>query len=254
MKNKLLLLIFLFVWISTAFSAVNIELVFEKNEIQQGSIESALARLSGESLQKINLQKLKGQTLGETLYLYNVSPLLRKDGNKNYESEFKVIFIKTPEANQLVHKFENDEINIKWSEVKVVPVEVPEKLIFEEFEIPQPFEILKWLMGVVILVLAVFGFFKVKKARDIKNEKRRMKQSIKDSIMAANSYDEIVSIWKRKLEITEVFPALTEPFKQLEMTLFKFQFRPQQTDEEKNEVVKAYRDFLSTIQGGFDGI
>ena len=252
--KQVFLLFILFVWFPAAHGAVNIELMFEKNDIQQGSIETATARLTGESLQKINLQKLKGQTLGETLYLHNVSPLLRKEGSKEYESEFKVIFIKVPESSQIVQKFENDEINLKWSPVKVTPIEVPEKLIFEQFEIPEPLKVLKWMIGLVLMAGLVFGFIKIKKFREIKNKKRSMKKSIKDSIMAANSYEEIVTIWKRKLEITEVFPALGEPFKELEKTLFKFQFRPHQTEDDKNEVKKAYGDFLNAIQGGFDGI
>jgi hypothetical protein len=251
--NKILFISVLF-WLPTVFGAVNIELRFGKEEIQQGSLETATALLSGDSVQKLNLQKLKGLSIGEALYLHQISPLLRKDGSNSFESDFKVIFVKIPEQSYLVQKIDAEEVHIKWMPVKISPVEVPEKLIFEQFEIPRPIEILKWIISALAVTSIILIGLKFNQARTQKKQLRNKKNLLKDSVLSAKSYEEVVQVWKNKSEILSVFPALTSAFKQLETTLFQVQFRPYQTEEDKNNVLKAYQEFKESVHGGFDGV
>lgn len=252
MIHKYLLLILLIPF--SAVATVNVELFFDSQEVKQGSIENAKALLTSDSIQKVNFQKIKGQTLGETIYFYSLSPFVRKEGEKNYISDVKIIFVKVPTKNRLEHKVDGQDIVISLPQIKVTPVDIPEKLIFEQFDIPESFKYFKWI--IVFFILVILCVLTLKYRQRTKNKHRELlkKKAIKESVLAATSYKDVVNVWQRKSEVISIFPSWESEFKELEKTLFKFQFKPSQSEIEKSEVMKAYDVFLNNVKGGFDGI
>jgi hypothetical protein len=57
-----------------------------------------------------------------------------------------------------------------------------------------------------------------------------------------------------KHDILKVFPDLGDEFKKLETVLFRYQFKPHRSKSEEEEVLVAYRKFIDSIKGGFDGV
>lgn len=238
----------------TAFSADKVELIFPEPAVKQGAIVSVQLKADSSAVQSVDFQKLKGQTVGKKIYFYSISPLLRKDSESTYEGQAKIIFVETPEDSQVTDTVQGRELQIKWNPLKVEPVEAQKSFLFADFDVPYPKSILAWILtGLGLLALVVggwFGFNKYKKAKLIKENKIK----IKSEIYSASSFDGVVSVWKKKRSYIQQFPHLEEPFEKLEGTLFKYQFKPYQSESEKEEVVKAYQSFLSSIQGGFNGI
>jgi hypothetical protein len=220
--------------------------------IQQGSLIDAVIRLDGATVQQVELQKLKGLSLADTIYIYQVSPLIRS--GESFEAEAKIIFLKVPETKPVVHKTETNEISITWSDVEVKPTEAPEKFLFGQFEIPGPRRVVQILLGLLTLGLVIFGVVKFNQKNKAKKTLRQKRVELKDKAMSAQSYLEVVHLWQQKDLLIKEFSHLIDPIKELEKVLFKYQFKQNQTDSEKAEVMKAYREFINQIQGGFNGI
>lgn len=220
--------------------------------IQQGSLIDAVIRLDAASVQQVELQKLKGVSLADTVYLYQVSPLIRS--GDSFEADAKIIFLKVPETKPVIHKTETNEISITWSDVEVQPTEAPEKFLFGQFEIPGPRRFVEILLGVLALGLIAFGVIRFNKKNKAKKVVRQKRAELKDKTMSAQSYTDVVDLWQQKSLLIKEFPHLGEPIKELEKVLFKYQFKQNQNETEKAEVMKAYRVFINQVQGGFNGI
>jgi hypothetical protein len=238
---------------SSLVSAV-VEIQFSTPKFHQGSLQKSIWKVDQATAQKLELQKLKGQTVGGVLYIYSVSPLMRKNGSSDFEADAKVIFVKVPETNFLGHKTTTGEAVLTWNNVEVIPVEAPKELLFGTFEVPSRMKILTWASILVGLIfLGLIGFKVLKKLKQKKLLKQQ-KLSLKNDIQSVNEYQEVVRIWQSKHKLLREFPHLETPFKDLETTLFKYQFKPRQTDFEKNEVMTAWKKFIDETRGGFDGI
>ncbi|WP_408098459.1 hypothetical protein ACJVC5_05985 [Peredibacter sp. HCB2-198] len=237
-----------------AFGASALNLDFGKNEIKQGSLETAKILLKADAVQRVPLQKLKGQTLADTLYFYDVSPLMRKEGSDYFEAEAKVIFAKAPETNALGTKFGEEDLLITWGNSQVLPTEAAQGFIFGKFEIPSRPKILLWLsvtLGVGILAfLIIWG----RKKYLIKTTLKKKKRALKQELLSATTYQEVVDLWKKKHKFFDEFPQVEEPFKSFEAVLFKYQFKPRQNEAEISQVIEAYRDFVRKVEGGLNGI
>ncbi len=212
----------------------------------------AVIRLDAASVQKVELQKLKGISLADTVYLYQVSPLIRS--GDSFEAEAKIIFLKVPESKPVIHKTESHEISINWSDVEVQPTEAPEKFLFGQFEVPGPLRVIEILIGLLALGLIVFGILKFQKKNKTKKLLRLKRAELKEKTISAQSYTDVVQLWQKKALLIKEFPHLVDPIKELEKVLFKYQFKQNQSETEKAEVMKAYREFINQIQGGFNGI
>lgn len=245
------ILIFLLAFSSSVFAA-QMQLQLSSSVVKQGSLIDAVVRLDGNSVQQVELQKLKGISLADTVYLYQVAPLI-KSGN-SFEADAKIIFLKVPETKPVIHKAPTGDIAISWSDVEVQPTEAPEKFLFGQFEIPGPRRILEILAGLVVVLLIVLGIYKFRQNRKAKKALRVKRAELKDKVMSAREYHDVVSLWQQKAELLKEFPHLAEPLKELEKVLFKYQFKQSQNENEKTEVMKAYRDFINLVQGGFNGI
>lgn len=245
-------LLLLIILSSQVFAAAQMQLDLSSAVVKQGSLIDAVVRLDGNSVQQIELQKLKGVSLADTIYIYQVSPLIRN--GESFEADAKVIFLKVPEGKPVVHKIGEKEVSISWSDVEVQPTEAPAQFLFGQFEIPGKKRILEILAALLFVGLVAFGIYKLSGKNKKKKALKQMRADLKDKVMSAREYQDVVNLWQQKALLNKEFPHLTEPFKELETVLFKYQFKQSQNEMEKAEVMKSYRDFMTKVQGGFNGI
>ncbi len=252
--KRIVILLSLFLSVSAFASVLKLEIRFQEPKIKQGSVVPATLVFDAESSQKLPINKIVGETLGGHFYIYSAKPLLTKDNWNAFESEATVIVGKIPEAKPVSYKSGDNEIMVLWNDVEFIPTEAPKELIYGTFEIPSRAQILKWLSLLAVFIIAGLGIWKFKKYLDNKNSIQKKKRELKDEVLSAKEYADVVSIWQKKSQILKVFPSLEDHFKELEVVLFKYQFKPSQTETEKNQVMTAYREFINKSQGGFNGI
>ncbi|MES2528485.1 MAG: hypothetical protein V4598_15485 [Bdellovibrionota bacterium] len=239
---------------SSAWSAEILTIAFPVQEVRQGSLVKAKLFVPPE-LVNIPVQKLKGETSAETIYFHQISPLLKKEGSANYESDVQIIFTKVPESNHLILKINEQPIDLEWNNIQIIPVETPEGMIWADFSAPDFFEgKLTWLwIALLFLVLGIGGFFIWKKI-DTRTKEKSRKQKLIDEFKSCQNYEDVVALWKRKRSFMKDFPHLDSTFPAFESVLFKYQFKPVQTENEKLEVMTAYRTLVEQSEGGFRGI
>lgn len=241
--------------VANAFSAEKIHLVFKDPQVKQGSIVDATIAMGLEVAQKIGgPAKLKDSSLGDTFYIVNASTQIRKMDSSLLTSDTKIILQKIPESQPVRHNFNGTEVEVTWENVEFVPTEAAQGFIFGSFDIPARMKLLQWLIGlIVVAAIGLITFYGLKKFKHKKLLKQH-KTGIKNLVMSANEYSDVVTIWQKKSLILKEFPQLEEHFRKLETVLFKYQFKPHQTETEKAEVMNAYRDFTKNVEGGFHGI
>lgn len=231
-----------------AFASPRVEMELLRPEVKQGSLVPVIFKLDTEAVQKVQLQKLVGQTLGEVLYFHEVSPLLKK--GDEFTAEGSVIFVKIPETNLI----KNNGFDLSWSSVTVSPTETDKQFIFTDFEIPvRPNFMIIVLSVLSLLAILVLGRRIYKKHR-LKKVARERKIKLKSLILGCKDYSEVVSFWMKRKELVEEFPHIEEPLRRLELILFRYQFKPHQSETERAEVMEAYRAFTRETEGGFHGI
>lgn len=250
--NKLLIFILLFS--SQLFAAGTMQLEFSGQEIRQGALVRAKLFVPPESL-NLPLRKLKGETLGETLYFHQLSPLLKKEGSLNYEAEVQVIFIKVPGNNNFTTQIGDHVFDLRWNSIEVFPVETPDQLIWADFTAPDFFEgnlFWVWILLLVLIITSASYYAWRKVSARMTEKKRRLK--LVSEFRACQNYDDVVNLWKKKRDYIKEFPHLDSYFIPFEEILFRYQFKPSQSENEKNEVLKAYRHLIDQSEGGFNGI
>lgn len=251
--NKYFFLLLTFLSLE-AFGAPKITLKFTDPKVKQGSLVDAVINLNSETTQKIQYGQLKGQTLGGSFYIYQAKPLMTKGNWETLESDAKVIVVKIPENKPLIHKLGDDSIEIDWDDVEFLPTEVPKDFIFGNFEVPARKDLFKWLIIILVIVGLSLGGFRAYKVYKTKSDSKKKKLSLKSEVTGAKSYEDVVNLWKKKLLYTKEFPHLEEHFRKLEAVLFRYQFKPSQTETEKVIVMNAYKEFIKDSEGGFRGI
>lgn len=249
---KYLFLIIFFV--PHAWSLDRIDLELNETEVHQGALVRGKLLLPPQSM-NFPLQKLKGTTFGETLYFHQTSPLLRKDGSSVFESEVQVIFIKPPESENVAGTFGQSELVINTGGIKVIPVEASGKMLWAEFTAP---DFLKdnwsWLLSAALLMLLASAGFWIWKKINRKRTLRLRRRVLFDEFSSCRNYDDVVSMWQKKRNYLQEFPQIEEKFRTFEEVLFKYQFKPRQSDSEKEVVMTAYRKLLSDSEGVFRGV
>ncbi|MCM2349588.1 MAG: hypothetical protein NDI69_06170 [Bacteriovoracaceae bacterium] len=251
---KIFALFLLFIIIQPALAAVSVQLDFFDTNLKQGQLEAAKVTMAADAAQNINLQKLRGASVADTLYFYELGPLIKKDGGDYFIADAQVIFLKIPESPKLIHKLGNEEIIVAWPQIEILPTEGAKELIFGQFEIPSRKKILLWVLISLGLLTGLYAVIKYRKQLALKKAAREKKIKLKEKLFNAADYFQIVEIWQKRDEFLQTFPEIRDHFKKFEIILFKHQFKPHQTETEKSEVMTAYREFLNNIQGGLSGI
>jgi len=246
--------ILLFLSFSSLAGVLKIDIRFPEGKIKQGAIVPVKLLFDLPASQGLPINKIIGQTLGDTFYVFKAKPLLTKDNWNAFESDAEIILAKVPEAKPVSYKLGNDEVMITWNDVEFVPTEAPKEMIYGNFEIPSRAQVLKWTLILAAILLVVIVGWKIKQKISHKKALKSRKAAIKDEIISAREYQDVVKVWQKKSQIIKEFPRIEGNFKNLETVLFKYQFKPSQSEAEKIEVMNAYRDFISQSQGGFDGV
>ncbi len=245
------ILFFLTLCTTSLWARVHLELTFNESAIKQGQIAPGkfiVKEGSGASA----LSGLKGKKLGKVLYIQNVSPFMGKQGQ--LESEVKIIFIKVPESNSITEVLNGEETLVTWNGVEIIPTEEAKSFIFGDFEIPEKLKLFPWLIGLIGLILTLFIVFWFKKKLTNKASLKAKRNRLKQEILTAASYDDIVFMWRQKLRYLETFPEIEDQFKNFEKVLFKYQFKQQRTDKEIADVETAYLKFKTEVAGVLNGI
>lgn len=251
---KTITFLILFIISFSSLAAVKIEIRFKDQKIKQGTIVPATLVFDAESSQKLPLNKLVGETLGKAFYVYAAKSLITKDNWSALESEAQVIVASIPESKPVEFKIGDVDGMVLWNDVEFIPTEANGKMIYGNFEIPSRAKIIQWVLIFVAIVVAALVGLKIKSRVSKKNAIKKRRAVIKEEIMAVRDYPEVVKVWQKKNEILREFPALETNFKNLESVLFKYQFKPSQSETEKLQVMNAWRDFVSQSQGGLNGV
>lgn len=248
------ILIVLILFTSQLFAASRMQIDLPAGEIRQGALVKAKLFVPPESL-NLPLQKLKGETLAETIYIQQLSPLMKKEGSPDYVSDIQLVFIKVPDTNPLALKLNEAVLEVGWNNIQIIPVETPDELLWADFTAPALFEgNLLWIWILLLgLILAGGGLFTWKKYSHRKAEKLRKRQ-LMNEFKSCQTYEDVVNMWKRKRVYLKEFPHLESSFQVFEEVLFRYQFKPKQSESEKLEVLSAYRKLLEQSEGGFHGI
>ena len=205
------------------------------------------AVLSEDLKDTLRIEDLEGKTIQETLYVQAVE---KREG----KIFFVVIFTKVPNKLPLATSLNNLETTFFWQDVVVEPVEIPQGFLFGDFTIPEPMRFLAIILSLISLgVFFILGRRFYRKFQE-KKKNRARRLELWEKIMSVKNFEEVVSVWQNKHLLLREFPHLDEPFKSLEKVLFRYQFKPHQTPEEKEEVIKAYRHFQEILRGGRNGI
>ncbi len=250
---KFVVLLFLFMLSFHSLAASQLEIVFSSTDVNQGSMIRAKLIIPPD-LGNLQFQKLKAETFGETIYFQQVSPLLRKENSSVFESEIQVIFTSVPKTPEVQGKIGDEVTKIFWENLRIHPVETPSEMIWADFTAPDVIvRNLKWLWVLFVIPIAWFASFFVRK-RARKKKILERKKKLAAEIQGAKNYEEIVSFWKKKHDYIKEFPHLAQHLDDFESVLFKCQFKPTQTESEKNDVLKAYRKLMESSEGGFRGV
>src|SRR5690606_18091945 len=128
--------------------------------VHQGELVQVELTVQADSPGGLELQKLKETSVGETIYFYEISPLLKKEGGASPQATARVIFIKVPESNSISGKLNGESLKINLKDIKVEATDTPKVYQFGNFEIPKPSLVIRWILGIigVLLLSALVGF------------------------------------------------------------------------------------------------
>ncbi len=248
------LLLFLLILSAEVLSMDKLALFVPQSEVNQGALVKGTLIVQPEAV-NFPVQKLKGETVGDTIYFQQLSPLLKKEGSAAYEADVRVIFTNVPENRSVTGNIANQELVIEWNDIRINPVEATGKMLWADFTAPDFMEgSWRWVwISLIIILLAVAGYFIWRKVSRRSREKKR-RQKLASEFLACSNYDEIVEFWKRKHTYLKEFPQLEKNYRNFEEVLFKYQFKPKQTESEKEQVVRAYQKLTEESKGELRGI
>lgn len=239
---------------TSLFASTKVRIDFHDKRFQQGSIQQAEIILDETFVQKIEVQKLTSKILGETLYLHEVGPILKTGDSPSFKAKAQVVFVKIPQSDSVSYKLGSEEIVFSWSAVDIIPLEASEGFVFEDFEISKRFKKYYWFFLLLVGVPLAYIFFRFNKKLELKKKVKQEKEAVLKRLLATNQYEEIVKLWVNKNEIYKTYPELNEFFKDVEKVLFLYQFKPTQSQNEKDHVVKVYQEMITKFQGSLRGV
>lgn len=204
--------------------------------------------------QNLALAKSKGTNLGDLIYLYQISPYQRSAGSENYEAQAEMIITKALPASPAKIQIQGQSVELTWNSFEFEAVEAPKSFIFENFEIPTPLQIFKYVIGLLLMGSLIFGGWKLSEKLKAKRALKAKRSQEKKNIISATSYADVVLVWKNKAHSLKIFPQIESDFKKLEDVLFKYQFKQSQSQYEVDQVMDAYKAFAQRVSEVLRGI
>lgn len=219
--------------LSLSVSAGEVKIVLDKPSALTGEV------ISG------NVSNYQGPVVSETLLDESVY-ILHLD-----QERIEMVFVKPLTTNTIKL---NDVDYLIWNPVEIVKVD--ESANIQLFD--QSFELksyLGWvyLIGFLICVIIFLWvyFVRLRHAWAKKKARKHLKTQL---FMASQDIHGITQVWKGKNIFLEAFPFIEEEFNKFEVTFYLHAFKPKVTEEEKNEMLKAYDQMLDRIRGGDFGV
>ena len=248
------LILFLLILSSEVLSMDKLALFIPQSEINQGALVKATLIVQPEAI-NFPLQKLKGETVGEAVYFQQLSPLLKKEGSVAYEADVRIIFTSVPENRSVAGKIGDQDLVLEWNDVRINPVEATGKMLWADFTAPDFFEgSWKWLWITLLIIPVLGGGLFIWRKVSLKNREKERRRKLAQEFLSCSSYEDIVEFWKKKHFYLKEFPQLDMNYRTFEETLFKYQFKPRQTESEKELVIEAYRKLTEDCKGELRGI
>ena len=238
-------------------SSGKIHFELTEDKVIQGSLIKTKFKFQQNSDQSLRIENLEGISIGDTIYINQLLPVNGDSDGKIINGDASIMFIKVPEKSNLEHKIDGFNIEATWTQVDILPTELSEDLLFGEFNFPDTKRVILWIAiaaGILVFLVFIFLFWMKRMKRKKLKFKKLKKINIKNSLLSPASYDEVVHMWEMKHDILKVYPGIGDEFKKLEMVLFRYQFKPHRSKSEEEEVLVAYRKFIDSIKGGFDGV
>jgi hypothetical protein len=234
----------------SVWAKVGLELTSPTTKIRQGELVSGKLLLKEAAVPP----GLSGQTIKDTLYLYRVGPFLRQSGEAALVADVTFVFVQVPGPPILTDKIGSEEVEVVWRDFEISPTESPSELLFTDFTVPLRRRWLWWGISALGLIMAgVFGW-QIFRRHSLKKQLQQSQRSLKQELLQATDYTQVVGLWKKKRDFLKTFPQLEESFTTMEMTLFKYQFKPTQTEAEIRLVLEAYEHFKLDVGGKLHGI
>lgn len=248
--------LFLFFLILSAevLSMDKLALFIPESSVNQGALVKATLIVQPEAI-NFPVQKLKAETVGEAVYFQQLSPLLKKEGSVAYEADVTIIFTSVPESRTVTGKIAGQDLVLEWNDIRINPVESTGKMLWADFTAPDFFEgSWKWVWITLVIIPFLAGAILFWKKYDRRRREKERRRKLGEAFLSCSKYEEIVEFWKKKQLYLREFPELEAKYRTFEETLFKYQFKPKQTDSEKELVVQAYKKLAEDCKGDLRGI
>lgn len=224
------------------------------SSVNQGALVKATLIVQPEAI-NFPVQKLKGETVGEAVYFQQLSPLLKKEGSVAYEADVTIIFTSVPENRAVTGKIAGQDLVLEWNDIRINPVEASGKMLWADFTAPDFFEgSWKWVWITLIIIPLLGGAFFLWKKYDRKRREKERRRKLSEEFLACSNYEQIVEFWKKKHLYLGEFPEIENKYRTFEETLFKYQFKPRQSELERELVVQAYKKLTEDFKGDLRGI
>lgn len=223
MKTFLFLMLF-------SFSVLSDEI-----KLQFNKADSLVGEVLPASVTGFNSEPIENKRIGDDLYIVSMN-----------EKFAEVIFLKKLTSNQVML---DQTSTITWSPIELKEVQLPQgiSLLDQKFELNSK---KTWIIVlVVILLLLAFALKYCLTHIKPKKDLRKRKQTERNKIFEASTYNEVTDIWKKKHQLIEMFPGIEEAFLKFEVEYYRVAFRPEISDDDKKQIEKKYQHFLDLIRG-----
>jgi hypothetical protein len=239
---KFLIILVLSIISMAAWSGIDLRIDLP-NEVKAGellSLKAEIIKIDGVA----QLSVLRGQTLQDTLYINKVGVIEKNSQETTGSVEIEIIFLKPIDRIPLVSSDGGTKVYL--TSVKVLPSEEVKDFIIVNWSLPWKLPWYGYLSILLSLIAGLMFFNFYPKWKEKKRIEKKQKQ-LWDALISANSEKEIMDVWTNKLTYFESFPELETQFRAWEKVIYPFLFKKVLSDEEKNQILKSYKMFVSNL-------
>jgi len=234
-----------------AGAAIQLKLVLPTDTLSVGETQKGKILVS-EVSDLSQLPNLAGLIFEDTLYLLDMGPIVNT--SSEISSEVVIVFSKAPKRMLLDGKIDDKLIQLELSSsLKITQDKVVEDFIILDSGYSYQ-KSKRWYLIVITALLVLVGSFLFFRRKKTNNKEKLIKKRLKENILSAVEYEDIVAVWYERDQILKYFPDFQTDYKEFEKVLYKYQFAPHLKKEDKDSVIVAYQTFLNVIKGGLDGV